>query len=118
MKKIISIFNGSPRKNGNSAYTTQQVVEIFKKKYSGNSSLYHISDYDIDPCFGCRQCMQLKHCYNQKDEFEKLFSVLKESDITIWVVPVYWFAPPGITKNFIDRTHGYFDRKGFLKGRS
>lgn len=44
--------------------------------------------------------------------------MFKNSDITIWGVPVYWFAPPGIMKNFIDRTHGYFVKKGMLSGKN
>lgn len=116
MEKIISVFNGSPRKNGNSAYTAQQIVELLKNYFS-KSRLYHIADYNIEPCYGCRQCMQLKHCFNQKDEFEELFNAVRQSEVTIWIVPVYWYAPPGITKNFIDRTHGYFVKKGLLRGR-
>ena len=79
---------------------------------------YHIINYKIDPCYGCRECMKLGHCCNQKDEFEQLFQIFKQSYSSIWCIPVYWFAPPGITKNFIDRTHGYFIHRRLLKGRT
>jgi len=114
---IISIYNGSPRKNGNTAFATQQIFRQLENLRNGQIKLYNISDYKIDPCYGCRQCMELYHCCNQKDDFEILFHTVRNSDITIWGVPVYWFAPPGITKNFIDRTHGYFLDKGLLTGK-
>jgi len=116
-EKIITIYNGSPRKNGSTAFAMEYIFEKLKKNSDTEVRLYHIVDYKIDACYGCRKCMELKHCVNQKDDFEFLFSTVKESDISIWGIPVYWFSPPGITKNFIDRTHGYFACKPMLTNR-
>lgn len=114
MKKIISIYNGSPRKNGNTAFATEYLLKKLTIVADAEVKFYHLSDYRIDTCYGCRKCMKLRHCTNQKDDFEFLFNTVKESDISIWGVPVYWFAPPGIMKNFIDRTHAYFTCKPML----
>ena len=114
MKSIISIYNGSPQKNGNTAFSTHYIFEQIKRKGYAEVRYFNISDYKIDACYGCRKCMELKHCTNQKDDFEFLFNTVKESTISVWGVPVYWFSPPGITKNFIDRTHGYFACKPML----
>ncbi len=114
VNKIISIYNGSPRKTGNTAFATNFLKKELETIAGAKVKHYSIIDYHIEPCFGCRKCMELKHCTNRKDEFEFLFNTVKNSDITIWGVPVYWFAPPGITKNFIDRTHAYFVCKPML----
>ncbi len=118
MKKRISIICGSPRKYGNSAYTAELMLKELNEAETCEIELLYISDYDIDPCYGCRECMKLNHCCNQKDDFETVFKRVLNSDITIWAVPVYWFAPPGILKNFIDRTHGYFVNRGMMNGNS
>ncbi len=117
MKKTISIYNGSPRKNGNTAFVTEYILEKVRERTDTKVRLFHIVDYKIDTCYGCRKCMKLKHCTNQTDDFEFLFNTVRESDVSIWCVPVYWFAPPGIAKNFIDRTHAYFTCKPMLSNQ-
>ncbi len=115
--KSVAIYNGSPRKKGNTVFAMQYVFEKLNAQPNIEVNIYNIIDFNIDVCYGCRKCMELKHCTNQTDEFGKLFNTVKASDITVWGVPVYWFSPPGITKNFIDRTHAYFACEPMLKNK-
>lgn len=52
------------------------------------------------------------------DEFQKLLDEVMKSDLLILGAPVYWLAPPGVMKNFIDRTHGFYLDKNRFRGKS
>lgn len=117
MKKTISLFAGSPRKNGNTEFIMQRIFDQLIKNTNAEVKYFSLIDYDINRCIGCRSCMQLKHCIIQDDDFEDIFKAVKDSDVTIWGAPVYWMAPPGIMKDFIDRTHGYYACEPMLTGQ-
>ncbi len=38
-------------------------------------------------------------------------------DLLLLGAPVYWYGPPGVMKNFIDRTHGYYLDHTVLRGK-
>jgi multimeric flavodoxin WrbA len=61
--------------------------------------------------------MQLGHCAIQDDDFEGLMARLFAAALLILGAPVYWLGPPGVMKNFIDRTHGYYLDHTILRGK-
>ena len=51
------------------------------------------------------------------DDFERLWNDVSKTDLIGIVSPVYWLAPPGAMKDFIDRTHGYYACGAVLSGK-
>ncbi|MFA6715484.1 MAG: flavodoxin family protein [Victivallales bacterium] len=105
MKHELVIIQGSPRKNGNTAF----ICEHVKNKLSALFQITPVNlyEYKIKHCTGCRACMKGQPC-PMKDDFPCLWNKLLQADAIIQAVPVYWYGPPGMMKDFIDRTHASY----------
>jgi len=100
-------ISGSPRKDGNTDVAVKYTLELLGQNESNKTNFLRVYDYDIKPCLGCRDCMKNLKCVID-DEFNLLWDELVKASIAIIGAPVYWYAPPGKMKDFIDRTHGYY----------
>lgn len=101
----VLIINGSPRSYGSSAQLSQ-VAAIGVMDAGGEVELIYLYDYNIKHCIGCasegtKYCRF--PCIILDDDFNKVVEKLLRSDGFILSTPVYWYAPSGILKNFIDR---------------
>jgi len=92
----------SPRKGGNSDDAAQLVLDRLRKKGRA-AKLIHLHESRIERCRGCLNCQQGKQCPID-DDFPALWSLVKEARAVVYFVPVYWCSPPGLMKDFIDRT--------------
>lgn len=104
--KLLGI-SGSPREGGN---TDQAVREILRQALTHGpleTELLRLADSPIEHCRGCRRCMKLNRCVIE-DGFAELWSRVTGADALVVGAPVYWFSPPGVMKDFIDRSHGVF----------
>jgi multimeric flavodoxin WrbA len=61
--------------------------------------------------------MRLGRCAVEGDDFEDVMSRFFAADLYVLGAPVYWLGPPGVMKNFIDRTHGYYLDHALLRGK-
>lgn len=104
---IIGI-SGSPRKDGNTEEAVKYALELLGKGRANQTNFLRVYDYDIKSCLGCRDCMEKMKCVIDEDEFSFLWDELTKASVAIIGAPVYWYAPPGKMKDFIDRTHGYY----------
>ena len=102
------LINGSPHKEGISMTLAKHVINALHKN-GAELKIIHLYDQEIKPCKGCatlepEKC-SLETCTEGelKDSMVELFPLLLESDILVLVTPVWWFAPSGLLKNFIDR---------------
>lgn len=119
MEPRIMIINGSPRIYGSS----MQLAKVAEKGVldaGGRSEIVFLADYKIKPCIGCvsdgnKYCRF--PCVINDDDFNKLGYRLLEADGLIISTPVYWYAPSGMLKNFIDRLTS-MEHMIFHKGRS
>ena len=114
MGKVL-LMSGSPRAGGN----TDDCVAYVEKKFTAaghSTTLVRVCDLRIEPCRGCRACMTLQRCAIEGDEFERLWGMVKASDLVVVAAPIYWSGPPGPMKNFVDRTHGYYTAPRPLAG--
>lgn len=103
--RILGI-SGSPRRAGNTDMAIKHALEVLKDV--GNIMFMRIQDYNIQHCEGCRECMQIMKCAIEGDDFEDVFYEWKKSDFLLVGVPVYWYCPPGVMKDFMDRSHGEY----------
>ena len=110
-------ISGSPRLDGNTDILTKEALRLLAEQTGATTEFVRIADRNILPCTGCRDCMQLGHCAIQDDDFEALMERVFACDLLLLGAPVYWYGPPGVMKNFIDRTHGYYLDHTVLRGK-
>lgn len=80
------IFNGSPRKNGD----TMTLVNEFIKYLDGEYKIIDAYDSNIKPCIDCRYCWENKGCC-QNDEMQKVYDYIQECDNILIASPIYFF---------------------------
>ena len=111
-------LSGSPRRGGNTDYCIDYLAERLAEQPGAQVETAYLSQLNIAPCRGCRACMREKRCVLEGDDFSALWTKVMAADLLIVAAPVYWLAPPGVMKNFIDRTHGVYALGDPLSGKS
>lgn len=83
------ILNGSPHRDGNTAY----IVSRIKEKLDGKIEEIYLYNENIKPCIDCKHCWKQEGC-SIKDNMEKLYK--DDYDILILASPVYMYnmTPP------------------------
>lgn len=109
--------SGSPRLDGNTDILVKEALRLLGERTGAATDFVRVADQRIEPCRGCRACMTLGHCAIEGDDFEQLMARLRAADLLVLGAPVYWLGPPGVMKNFIDRTHGYYTDHTILRGK-
>lgn len=111
----VEIFNGSPRKNGNTSALVNYLSSLLNNKdiNTGTSFLY---SYDIKPCTDCRACKKNSYECMVNDEMNTLYKKMEGAEVLVLGTPVYWYAPTAKMKLLIDRLRPYYVNKK-LKGK-
>lgn len=118
LRPKILILNASPRSYGSS---NQLAVIAAKGVIDGGGIPEFINLYEknLKPCIGCVSDGN-KYCVFPciiDDDFNNIARKLLDSNGLIISTPVYWYAPSGVLKNFIDRLTS-MEHMIFHKGRS
>lgn len=114
----ILMLNASPRIYGSS----NQLTFVAAKGVSDGGGIpeyINLYEKDIRPCIGCVSDGN-KYCVFPciiNDDFNEIAKRILDSDGLIISTPVYWYAPSGVLKNFIDRLTS-MEHMIFHKGRS
>jgi multimeric flavodoxin WrbA len=98
--KILGVI-GSPRKRGNTHVLVSKILEGAEKEGASTEILF-LNDMNIRECDGCHICWKGKQC-SKKDDMNKVYAKIIESDIIVFGTPVYWYGPTALMKCFIDR---------------
>lgn len=107
---MITLFIGSPRKNGNTHAMARALFDTLEQ--AGHKvQTFHLYDQDIKPCIDCRACKKGDLVCVLKDDMATLYAALEASDIIVIGTPIYWFGPTSQTKAFLDRLRPYFANK-------
>lgn len=98
--KILGIM-GSPRAGGNTDLLLQSAE---KGVVSGGALFETVRLREAAPteCDGCHVCWSGKPCA-RRDTMNDIYPKIAEADGVIFGTPVYWYAPTGLMKTFIDR---------------
>jgi len=94
-------FIASPRKEGNTAWTVNKILEGVKEQGAEIQS-WSSCDLDIKPCKGCLSCAESGKCVIN-DDMQKIYADLKQADAVILGSPVYMGQMSGQAKIFTDR---------------
>lgn len=92
------VLTTSPRKGGNCDDAARLLCDA-----AGIEAPVALHSYNIKRCLGCLNCQQGKRC-GIKDDFNTVWKQITKASTIVFIVPVYWCAPPGLFKDFIDRT--------------
>lgn len=100
------IFNGSPRKSGDSS----KLIKIYEENAKEDITIIDAYNINISPCIDCRYCWTKNACAIN-DYMQEIYKMIEESDKIIFVVPVYFHSVPANLKIIIDRLQVYFTKK-------
>lgn len=97
----ILIFNGSPRRKGNSSKLLNKFSDIATD--SGHK-VYEVSN--IHPCTHCSKCYDTGIC-TLKDSFESLGIQIPEVDAVVIASPLHYFSMTPKALSFLTRLYPY-----------
>ena len=101
--KVVA-FNGSPKRNGNTAQSLRIVLDEIGKEGIG-TELVQLGGRKLFGCLDCRQCSKIRNrrCARQDDEMNELLEKLYEADGIIIGSPTYYGNVTPEVKALIDR---------------
>ena len=104
--KVIA-FNGSARKDGNTAILIRHVLDVLEKE-GIETELFQLAGKKIQGCKACRKCFENKdrHCSMKKDVLNECVDKMIEADGIILGSPTYFTDVSTEMKALIDRA-GY-----------
>ncbi len=104
--KIIG-FTASPRKEGNTAWTINKILEGAEERGAETQSWY-FSDLDIKPCRSCNGCKKGDRGCILNDDMQKLYDAIAQADALVLGSPVYMGQMSAQAKIFTDRLYALF----------
>jgi multimeric flavodoxin WrbA len=112
MAMNILLFNGSPRKRGNTDLLLEQIeAGIHRAGYMAEHiNLAHLV---IHPCTGCGHCETEGQCIF-KDDMTALYEKIDTANRIVIGSPIYFYGVTAQTKAFIDRCQALWSRKYLL----
>lgn len=97
----VLLINGSPKANGNTAYSLSQMADVFAQE-GIEAEILHIGNQAIRGCVACGSCMNLGQCVFD-DCVNDAARKLKEADGLVIGTPVYYASANGTLISFLDR---------------
>ena len=104
--KIIG-FSASPRKDGNTAWTINKILEGAKEQ-GAETQIWYSSELDIKPCQSCFSCKKSDKGCIINDDMQQLYDAFENTDIIVLGSPVYMGQMSAQAKIFTDRLFPIF----------
>lgn len=104
--KVIG-FIASPRKEGNTAWIVNKILEGAKEQ-GAETQAWYFSELDIKPCMSCYGCKQGDQGCIINDDMQKLYDALEDADALVLGSPVYMGQMSAQAKIFTDRLFAQF----------
>jgi len=104
------IFNGSPRKNGDTVSLINKVTDGL----SGEYKIVNAYTCNISPCMDCRFCRENSGC-SIRDEMQGIYEYIQECDNIIIASPIYFSELTGKLLDLGSRLQTYFCARFFRK---
>lgn len=101
----ILVLEGSPHKKGSSNLLAENFIKGAEE--AGHKvTVFDAGHADIHPCLGCEVCGMSGPCC-QKDDMEALRELVLNSDMVVFVTPLYYFGMSAQIKMVIDRFYSF-----------
>lgn len=104
------IWNGSPRKNGDTAQLIRRVTE----KLEGEYKIIDAYTCTASPCVDCRRCWKQPGCAIQ-DEMQEIYEYIQICDNILLASPIYFSELTGRLLDLGSRLQTYFCARFFRK---
>ncbi len=101
----VAIFNGSPRKEGNTAALLKGVAKSFMDNGS-QVDYFDLFDMSFKDCSACMGCKKGEECI-QKDALSPALQKISKADAIVIGSPIYFSAETATTKALIDRFYSF-----------
>jgi multimeric flavodoxin WrbA len=113
----VVVFNGSPRKNGNTATAISAAVEELNKE-GIETEVIQIGHLTIKGCVGCGACRKTTpfRCVYNDAAFDEWVDKARAADGIIIGSPVYYAGINGTVKSFLDRL--FYQSSGLLRQKA
>jgi putative NADPH-quinone reductase len=102
----IIAFNGSPRRNGNSAILLH---ELLKGASDAGAQVEEIivERLNLRYCKGCLRCNRLKRCAIRSDDWINLSKKILKADTLVFASPIYFHHLSAPLKKLLDRFRSF-----------
>lgn len=104
------IFNGSPRKSGD----TMALINEFINYIEGDYKIINTYDCSIQPCIDCRYCWKNAGC-SIDDKMQEVYNYIQECDNILIASPLYFSELTGQLLAITSRLQTYFCARFFRK---
>ena len=101
MKNIV-IFNGSPRKMGNTTALVNHFISGDEKNKASIDN-YQIDELNLNYCTGCLRCNIIGRCAQRGDDWADIVEKMDKADVLVFASPVYFHHVSAQLKKLIDR---------------
>ncbi|MBU0675925.1 MAG: flavodoxin family protein [Proteobacteria bacterium] len=109
----VLIFQGSPRKKGNTETLIEAVIDGIASG-GGTSELIRLAELNIHPCIGCGGCDKKGRCV-VKDDMTPLYEKIMAARRVILASPIYFYSITAQAKAFVDRCQALWSLKHIKK---
>ena len=104
----IAVIEGSPHRHGLSNLLAESFIRGAEE--AGHEiRTFDAAHSDFHPCIGCDRCGMNGECAI-KDDMPKVRDLLLNSDMVVFVTPLYYFGMSAQLKMVIDRFYSYTTR--------
>lgn len=112
MKKIL-IISTSIRTGSNSELVAKE-IEKGAKEAGNEVEFVSLKGKRIAFCQGCQACQKLGRCVIE-DDANPITDKMAESEVIVWVTPIYYYEMSGQMKTLIDRANSLYARERKFK---
>ena len=109
-KKLIA-FNGSPRREGNTAILLEEALRGARSE-GAETRLVHLNDLHLRGCQGCMACQGNGGTCAVEDQTHPLLEAIRNSDGVLLGSPVYMWQMSAQLKALVDRFFCFLDVPG------
>ncbi len=109
----ITVFNGSPRINGNTDIILHEVLKALDEKIH-TVNVFRLNNMNIKPCQDCGGCDDTGQCVIE-DDMDIIYKAIREADRVVLASPIFFSALSAQTKIMIDRCQSLWCEKYLLK---
>ena len=101
----ILVLESSPHKNGSSNLLAERFIQGATE--AGHTvTVFDAARADLHPCLGCDACGTAGACC-QKDDMAELKEQILDTDMLVFVTPLYYFGMSTQLKMVIDRFYSF-----------
>ena len=102
----ILVLESSGNKNGSSNMLAKEFIRGASEN-GHEITEFDVSRADIRNCMGCNACGMNGPCVLKDDYENKLKGMIKENDMLVFVMPVYYYNWPAQLKAVVDRFYSF-----------